>query len=438
IKGGAIVALDPHTGEVLALASYPRFDPNDFIFTTSSLFNDGKTRQVSRWLESDRFIGAIWDGLEELKRESGTKEDSVPLTWDFYLNQVLPIDGPVRAYFKKMDTVKGAIQLQEDMEAFLYYAKEGLSVPAEIQKRLDATGLSAQDRLFAADLCRTAVYAPAFTDELIQKMGTMKISDYRALCQEFLRRETELRSQAEKEFHQSEWKTWKEKHQKEFLKEMRATEKEHKTWSRPYIDYLDRKEKELFAAWWEEHKQPLDELSRTFRAYADLKRPLLGKYKAIKGKTEKALAASFYPTGGFGFTRSYAFEVGSPQGSVFKLVTAYEALRQGKQLTLIDQLSSQGVAYTLNHTPYPRIYKGGRLPRTANPNLGKIDLLAALEQTSNSYFSILAGDHFNHPEDLAEAAKMFGFGEKTGIALPREKRGNIPDDLAFNRTGLYS
>ena len=31
IKGGAIVAMDPHNGEILTLASYPRFDPNDFI-----------------------------------------------------------------------------------------------------------------------------------------------------------------------------------------------------------------------------------------------------------------------------------------------------------------------------------------------------------------------------------------------------------------------
>ncbi|MBX7066443.1 MAG: hypothetical protein K1X28_04375 [Parachlamydiales bacterium] len=441
IKGGAIVALDPKTGEVLAMASHPRFDPNDFIFSAGSIFNDGKTRQVSRWLESDRFIGAVWDGLEELKRE-GAKEESIPLTWEFYLDQVLPPDGPMRAFFKKMDTLKSAIQFQEDVESFLYYAAEGSPVPADIQRRLDATGLSLQDRLFAADICRTAVYAPAFTDELIQKVGAMKIADYRTLCQEHFRQEAEMKKKAEEEFHKNEWREWREKNQKCFLSEMRQLEKEKKTWARPYIDYLDRKEKELFLAWWEEKKGPPDELTRTFRSYSQLKRPLLGKYKTLRGRkqgqTEKEMAAAFYPIGGFGFSRSYAFESSVPQGSIFKLVTAYEGLRQGKQLTLIDELSSQGVAFSLNRTLYPRFYKGGRLPRSANPNLGKIDLISAIEQTSNPYFSILAGDYFNHPEDLADAARLFGFGEKTGIELPREKRGNVPDDLAFNRTGLYS
>jgi cell division protein FtsI/penicillin-binding protein 2 len=142
--------------------------------------------------------------------------------------------------------------------------------------------------------------------------------------------------------------------------------------------------------------------------------------------------------GGFGFSRSFAFESGVPQGSIFKLITAYEALRQGKQLTIIDEVSKQGVAYTLNRTLYPRFYKGGRLPRSAALQVGKIDLLGAIEQTSNPYFSILAGDHLNDPEDLARAAKLFGFGEKTGIELPREEKGNIPNDLKANRTGLYA
>ncbi len=449
IKGGAIVALDPKTGEVLALASHPRFDPNDFIVTPGSIFNDGKIRQLSRWLESERFIGAIWDGLDVLKREGPKQEEETSLTWDFFLDQMLPKESPIRSFFSRMDTVKGAIQLQEDMETMLYFIGLGQPVPAEIEKRLDAIPLQAPDKLFAADLCRIAVYAPAFTDELIRKIGAMKISDYRTLCQSFLRREAEMKKKAQEEFHKNAFQEWRAKHQKEFLAEKRKWEKGHKTYARPYIEYLDKKDKELFAEVWEEKKWALltsdempEELIRTFRSFSQLKRPLLGKYKSLKGQkkelTEKDLVSAFYPIGGFGFLRSYAYEAGAPQGSIFKLVTAYEALRQRKHLTIIDEWSQNGVAFTPNRTLYPRFYKGGRLPRSAKPNVGKIDLIGAIEQTSNPFFPLLAGDCFNDPEDLATAAGLLGFGEKSGIDLPNERKGNIPCDLSLNRTGLYS
>jgi cell division protein FtsI/penicillin-binding protein 2 len=451
IKGGAIAAIDPKTGEVLALASYPRFDPNDFIFYSQSIFNDGKSRQVNRWLENERMIGAVWDGLDVLKREGGKnfQEEEQELTWEFYLDCILPKEGPLRAFFNRMDDVKGAIQLQEDYEAMLYFTKANLPVPLDIQKRLDAIHLSPQDKLFAVDICRTAVYAPAFTDELIKKVGAMKLSEYRAQCQSFLRREKEMRQKAQEEFRQTEFKEWRNLHQKEFLAKKRKIEKETKAYAKPYIEYLDKKEKELFELYWDDKKWSLlannslsEDFLRTFRSFTQLKRPLIGKYKSLRNRkkeqTEQDLAAAFYPIGGFGFSRSYAFETGVPQGSVFKLVTAYEALRQGKNLTLIDELSREGVAYTPNRILYPRIYKGGRLPRSAAAQIGKIDLLAAIEQTSNPYFSILAGDCFESPEDLAKAAKIFGFGELTGIELPREKKGNIPNDLNNNRTGLYA
>jgi cell division protein FtsI/penicillin-binding protein 2 len=451
IKGGAIVALDPKTGEVLALASHPRFDPNDFIFYSHSLFNEGKARQVNRWLENERFIGAVWDGVEVLKRErsKGFQEESRELTWEFYLDTILSKESPIRNFFHRLDDVKGAIQLQEDYEAFLYFTKEGLPVPADIQKRIDAIPLSNQDRLFAVDLCRMAVYAPAFTDELIKKVGTMKLSEYRALSQAFLRIENEKRQKAQEAFRQKEFKEWRELHQKEFLAEKRKWEKKNKIYPKPYIDYLEKKEKELFLAYWDEKKSSLlsspefpEELVRTFRSFEQLKRPLLGKYKSLRNRkkeqTEKDLAAAFYPIGGFGFTRSFAFESTVPQGSIFKLITGYEGLRQGVHFSLIDEASPEGVAYTLNRTLYPRFYKGGRLPRSAALNIGKIDLLGAIERTSNPYFAILAGDYLADPDDLANAAKLFGYGEKTGIELPTEKKGNVPTDLKSNRTGLYS
>jgi len=78
------------------------------------------------------------------------------------------------------------------------------------------------------------------------------------------------------------------------------------------------------------------------------------------------------------------------------------------------------------------------MPRSSSSKIGNIDVLQAIERSSNPYFAILAGDILNSPNDLAEAARQFSFGSKTGIDLPGEICGNIPSDLETNPTGVYS
>src|SRR5581483_3609199 len=56
IKGGAIVALDPKTGEVIALASYPRMDPNDFIPSRIPEIRASKQAAMMKWLENEAYI----------------------------------------------------------------------------------------------------------------------------------------------------------------------------------------------------------------------------------------------------------------------------------------------------------------------------------------------------------------------------------------------
>lgn len=484
IKGGAIVALDPKTNEILALASNPRFDPNDFIPSPNATLRKTKQLSLQRWLETENSIGAIWDGRATLYREFGSQEETRFLSWKEYLYTLFPKEGELSTFFEKNNSLKMAIQIQEDFTALTFFAPEeppqqimedlfssdpNLAYPVEMaptKKRLKQTleTLSIPlDRLFAIDLCKVSCDASRFSDELLEAIGNLSLEEYQSFSQQYWKSHKELEVLAKQAFRQGPFARWKEAHFDAFLKE------ERKRRFFCLIERLDRKEKELFEIFWKEHHPeillteilkedlPLTRLLKTlspslqkqlihsFRSFSMLDRPLLYAYPKLRKKSpvEKDLAAAFYPKESFGFTKSYAYQASAPLGSIFKLITAYEGLRQKAQLTIIDEFGSnpklgQIVAYSPSKKPYPRIYKGGRLPKSQALNIGKVDLIGALEQSSNPFFSILAGDCFSDPEDLLKAARSFGFGEKTGIPLPAESKGNLPNDLKKNRTGLYS
>lgn len=117
-----------------------------------------------------------------------------------------------------------------------------------------------------------------------------------------------------------------------------------------------------------------------------------------------------------------------PPGSTFKLVTGLGALQEGlaSRNTIIE---SKGILW-VPHDFYP----GHRQPFPDHSVLGKLNYLQAIANSSNIYFFYLGGGY--EPEGfvglgnerLARYARMMGFGSPTGIDLPGETAGLIPDE----------
>jgi cell division protein FtsI/penicillin-binding protein 2 len=562
IKGGAAIALDPKTGEVLALASYPRFDPNDFIPIQTPLLKKEKQESLGRWLENEAYIGRLWDGKTPLVREiylpneKRFEEEKKFLTWSYFLQTILPPKSSIQKALTEIGCVKNAYLLQKHLENLLqvtsaddpaillhilYSGDEHIpgkkkispeqleflqqkymtSLP-EIQSSISFFNSFLlqvrhnDDKLLVLDLVRLLIDVDSWDEDLIEQLGSLSLSEFFSLSQNFKKIHDVVKEKMEKMHHDMGFKEWRENHFKDFLKMRRQEEKALKKPAKPYTEYLEKTEKTLFKKFWktcrflfldavisaradaiiEEYpllRPYLDELihlrkdlwspsleelykafssldpkqtmqcMRCMRSFEELNRPLYGKYRLLRNakgvQLEKHLAAGFYPPTGFGYVRSQAFRQSTPQGSVFKLAVGYEALKEKYEhlkenhlslgdlnpLVLIDQIQMSGplgspkqmLGYTLDGQPIRRLYKGGMLPRT-HPNIGKIDLVSAIAQSSNIYFSLLAAEHIADPSYLEKATREFGLGDKTGIDLPGEIRGSLPDDLADNKTGLYS
>ncbi|MEI6532121.1 MAG: penicillin-binding transpeptidase domain-containing protein, partial [Chlamydiota bacterium] len=279
---------------------------------------------------------------------------------------------------------------------------------------------------------------------------------------------------------------WREKNQTAFLKEKRALEKKEGCYAKPYLDYLQVEERKQFEEFWKAHRSQVVKkmlvshddssslakeflslreslshysitecisLFNTMQSFDELEAALWGNYpylRAFQGvKNKKSLAASFYPLNGFGYGRSFCFRQSCQLGSLFKIVPAYAALLQQYEshgnldiLTMVDAYQKNGSSYTMgtfaNGETIPRMYKGGRLPRSEHSNVGRVNLSSALETSSNPYFSILALEHITNPDKFLEISSLFSFGHKTGVDLAGEIGGKLPQDLSQNMTGLFS
>lgn len=466
IKGGAIVALDPHSGDVIALASYPRFDPNSFI--------DKNSAEISRFLESKSHISQLWDGKVALEKETPQKTILQKLTWDMFINTIISPKSEFRKTLSQIRTIGRSIEIQQSVSTLLNlseqpylhalfdtiypdhpsYFKTQETEQAAIRASLNEhkehvfelrcfldplfnAVAENDDKLLLIDLLYLAVDGSKFTPELLAAHKNLSLGLYREYCQETLRHLDDAKQRLFHEFEKEIFPRWRKEHFAAFLKEKRKLEKK---WQRPYTDYLEEAKKAEFEQYYKEHiGEFLTPFMRTVRSFKDHTRQLY-RYPRL---SEQDLIAQFYPSNGFGYGKSYAYKQHAPPGSLFKIVTGFEALRQTNStfnpLTLFDEGASNSelLGRSLDGKPIYRRYKGGRLPRS-HAEIGRVDFRRAMQRSSNIYFSLLAGDILEEGEDLKRAAEDWGFGEKTGIELNMEASGLLPKDLRGNKSALYS
>ena len=119
VRGGAIIAIDPKSAEIVACASYPRFDPNDFVRSAPAPTCRGGNRKTSVWLEGDTYVQKVWDLEWPMMREEAddttVTDTSLWMTWETFLKMILPTGAPALQLLSPSTSVRRLLQLQEDM-----------------------------------------------------------------------------------------------------------------------------------------------------------------------------------------------------------------------------------------------------------------------------------------------------------------------------------
>jgi penicillin-binding protein 2 len=107
---------------------------------------------------------------------------------------------------------------------------------------------------------------------------------------------------------------------------------------------------------------------------------------------------------------------GYPTGSTFKPITAMATLEAG----VLDPNAALGAGQCI-HVSTEQFCNAG------HADYGALDLVNALRVSSDTYFFEVGEMANSHGRIIQEKAHELGIGEKTGIDLPEELTGTVPD-----------
>ncbi|MCH9621865.1 MAG: Peptidoglycan D,D-transpeptidase MrdA [Chlamydiia bacterium] len=284
ISGGSIIAMIPDTGEIVAMASYPTFDPNDF--------SSGNKENALKWLETPSYIAQIFDGKYLLEKDvyniTTEKWDHITqeLSFDTYLKTILSKKSKVKEAIYKIKNIHNANFIQNCMEMLLTLSEETqmhslmdslyrtkrhsltffntgkdkqkeilqkinakTSLLDEIRKEIDPFFKDIQkndDKILLLDILRVFCPNHLFDDSLLAETGKESLATYKEFCNAKYLVESEVLEITKKVFRRIEFADWRRDYFKDYLKSKRAEERQKKRPAKPYVSYLEEMEKKLF------------------------------------------------------------------------------------------------------------------------------------------------------------------------------------------------